>query len=128
MSGRPVFSTIDEYIASFPPELQKILQELRAVIRAAAPACSERISYAMPTFFWHRNLVHFAAYDRHIGFYPGPEAIEKFQQEFSVFKSSKGAVQFPLDQPLPFDLIARVVQYRVQVEQERAASMVSKKK
>lgn len=107
------FSTIDEYIAQFPQDIQRILQELRVTIRAAAPDASEKISYQMPTFFLNGNLVHFAAQRKHIGFYPVPSGIAAFQQELTAYKSSKGAVQFPIDQPLPLDLVRRIVEFRV---------------
>jgi uncharacterized protein YdhG (YjbR/CyaY superfamily) len=107
------FDSIDEYIATFSEDIQKILQELRAVVKAAAPEATEKISYQMPTFFLKGNLVHFAAYNKHIGFYPTPSGIEAFQEELSVYKSAKGSIQFPIDQPLPFDLIRRIVHYRV---------------
>ena len=107
------FSTIDEYIAQFPQDLQRILQELRVTIRAAAPDASEKISYQMPTFFLNGNLVHFAVQKKHIGFYPAPSGIAAFQQELTAYKSSKGAVQFPIDQPLPLDLVRRIVEFRV---------------
>lgn len=106
------FQNIDEYINSFPPAIQKILQELRAVIKASAPAAEEKISYQMPTFALHGNLVHFAAYKNHIGFYPSPSGIEAFKPELTAYKSAKGSVQFPIDQPLPLELISRIVKYR----------------
>ena len=107
------YNTIDEYIATFPLEVQKILQELRQTIHAAAPQATEKISYQMPTFYLHGNLVHFAAYKHHIGFYPAPTGIEQFARELSRYEGSKGAIRFPIDQPLPLDLIARIVKYRV---------------
>jgi uncharacterized protein YdhG (YjbR/CyaY superfamily) len=105
--------TIDEYIAGFPPEIQLLLQRIRAIIRQAAPAATEKISYQMPTFYLKGNLVHFAAFKNHIGFYPAPTGLEAFQAEIAQYKHSKGAVQFPLDRPLPEDLIRRIVEYRV---------------
>lgn len=110
---RARFSSIDEYIAAFPAEIQARLQALRAAIRAAAPEAEERISYQMPTFYLHGNLVHFAAFKHHIGLYPMPGAITAFQQELSGFVSSKGAVQFPLDRPLPLELVSQIVRFRV---------------
>jgi uncharacterized protein YdhG (YjbR/CyaY superfamily) len=106
-------TTIDEYIAVFPEDIQGELQKLRTVIHTAAPDATEKISYQMPTFYLNGNLVHFAALKNHIGFYPTPSGIENFKEELKSYKSSKGAVQFPLDQPLPLDLIARIVQFRV---------------
>ena len=110
---RPHFNTIDEYIATFPLEVQKILNSLRQTVHAAAPQATEKISYQMPTFFLHGNLVHFAAYKNHIGFYPAPSGIEQFAGELSRYEGSKGAIRFPIDQPLPMDLITRIVKYRV---------------
>lgn len=107
--------SIDEYIAGFPVETQKVLNELRALICAAAPAVTETISYAVPTFDLNgRHLVHFAGYEKHIGFYPTPSGIEAFKEELKPYKCAKGSVQFPLAQPLPTDLIRRIVQFRVE--------------
>jgi uncharacterized protein YdhG (YjbR/CyaY superfamily) len=106
-------SSIDEYIAQFPAEIQQKLQEIRAVIHAAAPEATEKISYQMPTFCLHGNLVHFAAFKKHIGFYPVPSGIAAFEEELAPYKRSKGAVQFPLDEPIPTELIGRIVQFRV---------------
>lgn len=105
---------IDEYIADFPPETQTLLTEIRGIIARAAPEATEKISYAMPTFYLKGNLVHFAGYKNHIGFYPAPSGITAFQEELSVYKNSKGAVQFPLDRPLPKDLISRIVKFRAE--------------
>ncbi len=121
MDPRHSLKDIDEYIALFPDEVQKKLREIRAVIKAAAPEATETISYQMPTFKLHGNLVHFAAYPNHIGFYPAPQGIEKFKEELSNYKGSKGAVQFPIDQPVPLDLIRRMVEYRVQGNLANAA-------
>ena len=110
---------IDEYISSFPGETQEILHKLRKIIRENAPEATETIGYGMPTFKLKKNLVHFAAYKSHIGFYPTPSGIEKFQEELQSYKSSKGAVQFPINEPLPFDLIARIVRFRVEEENQR---------
>ncbi|MCU0486294.1 MAG: DUF1801 domain-containing protein [Anaerolineales bacterium] len=107
------YNTIDEYIATFPAEVQKLLQEMRATIRAAAPEAQEKISYQMPTFYLKGNLVHFAAHQKHIGFYPAPSGIEAFQAELAVYKGAKGSVQFPINQPLPLDLVRRIVEYRL---------------
>src|SRR5438105_4226291 len=94
--------TIDEYIAGFPPDVQAILQKIRLTIRKAAPAAEETIKYQMPTFTLNGNLVYFAAFKKHIGFYPIPTGVEKFKQELSAYKTAKGSVQFPLDQPMPY--------------------------
>jgi uncharacterized protein YdhG (YjbR/CyaY superfamily) len=104
--------TVDDYIRSFPEEVQHILEEVRATIRNEAPEATETIKYAMPTYVYKGNLVHFAAYKNHIGFYPAPVGIESFQKELSVYKGGKGSVQFPIDQPMPLDLIARIVAFR----------------
>ncbi len=122
------YNTIDEYIATFPDDIQKKLKEVRAVIKAAAPEASEKISYQMPTFFLFGNLVHFAAFKNHIGFYPAPRGIEEFQKELSVYKGAKGSVQFPLDQPMPLDLISRIVKFRVKDNLASAAAKGKKKK
>ncbi len=114
MDSHPTgYTTIDEYIALFPAEIQAILQELRATIRANAPEAEEKISYQMPTFFLYGNLVHFAAHKNHIGFYPTPSGIEAFAKELSVYKGAKGSIQFPIEQPLPLELIAKIVRFRV---------------
>lgn len=105
-------ATIDEYIAAFPEAIQTRLQEIRQAIRSAAPEAVERISYQMPTFYLNGNLVHFAAHKNHIGFYPTPSAIQAFRSELSAYHWAKGSVQFSLDQPLPLDLITRMVKFR----------------
>jgi len=119
--------TIDEYIAGFPAEVQKILQKIRKTIHEAAPEAQEKISYQMPTFFLQGNLVHFAAFKEHIGFYPVPTGIEKFKKELSVYKQGKGSVQFPLDQPMPYDLITKIVKFRVKENLAAAAAKAKKK-
>lgn len=113
MSSRKKFQTIDEYITEFPEDIQEILEKMRKVIHDAAPEAEEAISYGMPTFKLHGNLVHFAAYKNHIGFYPTPSGIEAFKEEISEYKSSKGAVQFPLNEPIPYDLVKKMVIFRV---------------
>ncbi|MBE0653033.1 MAG: DUF1801 domain-containing protein [Bacteroidales bacterium] len=110
---RTSVTSIDEYIRSFPPEIHRLLEQIRDTIKQAAPEAEEVINYAMPTFKLNGNLVHFAAYKNHIGFYPTPSGIEAFKEKLSVYKSSKGAVQFPLDKPLPLDLIKEIVKFRV---------------
>jgi len=105
--------TIDEYIQQFSAEVQAILEELRKVIKDSAPKAEEKISYQMPTFYLYGNLVHFAAFKNHIGFYPAPTGIEAFKQELSVYKGAKGSVQFPINKPLPYELISEIVKYRV---------------
>lgn len=106
-------ATIDEYIATFPQDLRSLLEQLRQTIRQAAPEATEKISYQMPTFHLNGNLVHFAAYKHHIGFYPTPGGIIAFQEELKGYKTSKGAVQFPIDKPLPLNLIGKIVRLRV---------------
>jgi uncharacterized protein YdhG (YjbR/CyaY superfamily) len=122
------FSSIDEYIATFPADIQAILQELRATIHAAAPEATEKISYQMPTFYLKGNLVHFGAFTNHIGFYPAPRGIEAFQKELSAYKGSKGAVQFPIDEPLPLELVSRIVRFRVEENLKIAEEKARKKK
>jgi len=112
-SDKAAYKSIDEYIMTFPQEVQKILKELRAVIKAAAPEAEEKISYQMPTFYLKGNLVHFAAYKRHIGFYPAPSGIEAFKEELSDYEGAKGSVRFPIDKPLPLELISKIVKFRV---------------
>ncbi|WP_308723283.1 iron chaperone [Paenibacillus polysaccharolyticus] len=104
---------VNEYIAAFPADVQLKLQRLRQIIREAAPLAEEKISYKMPTYAQHGNLVHFAAYTKHIGFYPAPSGILAFKEQLSRFKGAKGSVQFPLDEPLPEELIRQIVEFRV---------------
>ncbi|MEO5999531.1 MAG: DUF1801 domain-containing protein [Chitinophagaceae bacterium] len=119
---------IDEYIAGFPKNVQKMLEDLRKTIRKAAPDAEETIGYAIPTFKLKGNLVHFAGYKNHIGFYPAPSGIEEFDKELSVYKGSKGSIQFPIDQPLPLDLVSRIVKFRVKKNLEKTQIKVKKKK
>lgn len=116
---------IDSFIAGFPAEVQAILQELRALIHREAPGCAEDIKYGIPTFVLNGNLVHFSAYKSHIGFYPGASGIAHFANRLQQYKLSKGTVQFPLGQTLPFDLIAEIVRFRVG---ENLAKKTKKKK
>lgn len=121
------FTTVDEYIRLYSPEIQEKLQAIRQVIKENVPeATEEKISWRMPTYAFHGNLVHFAAFQKHIGFYPAPEGIEAYQDQLAKYKTSKGAVQFPLDKPLPMDLIAEIVRYRVE-ENTRLAENKKKK-
>ena len=119
-TGQTAPKTIDEYIAGFPQEVQEILEKVRRTIRKAAPDAEETIKYQMPTFTLEGNLVHFAAFKKHIGFYPVPSGIEKFKKELSVYEGGKGSVRFPLDKPIPFGLISRIVKFRVKENLERA--------
>jgi len=107
------FRSIDEYIATFPKETQKILKEIRATIKAAAPDAEEKISYQMPTFFLIGNLIHFAAFKKHIGIYPIPSGTEAFKDEIARYKTAKGSIQLPLNEPMPLKLISRIVKFRV---------------
>lgn len=109
------YKDIDDYISTFPEDLQDVLQEIRKIIRDEAPDATEAISYQMPTFKLNgKNLVHFAGWKHHIGFYPTPSGTTAFSKELKAFNPAKGSVQFPLDQPIPFDLIRKIVQYRVE--------------
>lgn len=118
--------TIDEYIASFPKDIQKLLKEMRATIQKAAPKAEEAIKYAMPTFVLNGNLVHFAAFKNHIGFYPAPQGIEEFKKELSKYKGAKGSVQFPLDQPLPLSLVTKIVKFRVAMNMDKVKTKKKK--
>ena len=109
----PRYSSIDKYIQSFPEDVQKKLTQIRLLIRKVAPEAQERISYRMPAFYLHGNLVYFGAHAHHIGFYPTSSGVTYFADELGHFRSSKGAIQFPMDQPLPIDLIRRIVEFRV---------------
>ena len=112
--SRSTATSIDEYIAEFPPETQKVLEELRALIKAEAPDATETISYAIPTFDLNgRHLVHFAAFAQHIGFYPTGSGVEAFREELKPYKSGRGSVQFPLGEPMPADLIRRIVRFKI---------------
>ena len=113
MASRSSATSIDEYIAQFPPETQRILEEMRALIRSSAPDATETISYAIPTFDLNGHLVHFAGFKRHVGLYPTGSGVAAFQEELKPYKCGKGSVQFPLDQPIPGDLIRRIVCFRV---------------
>jgi uncharacterized protein YdhG (YjbR/CyaY superfamily) len=121
MASRSTANSIDEYIAGFPPETRQVLQEMRALVKAAAPEATETMSYAIPTFDLNgRHLVHFAGYPRHIGFYPVPTGIEAFKEELKPYKQGRGSVQFPLGRPMPMDLIRRIVEFRVEENSGKA--------
>lgn len=107
-------STIDAYLENFPTDIRQLLEAMRQTIREAAPGATECINYGIPTFQLHGNLVHFAAFKNHIGFYPGPSGIEAFKDELSLYKGAKGSVQFPLEQPLPLSLLRKIVLFRVE--------------
>ena len=117
---QPAAKNIDEYIAGFPPDVQEILQKVRTTIRRAAPQAQETISYQMPTFRLEGNLVHFAAFKNHIGLYPTPSGTERFRKELSSYETGKGSIRFPLDKPIPYDLIAKIVKFRVKENVVRA--------
>jgi uncharacterized protein YdhG (YjbR/CyaY superfamily) len=122
MANRPTAHSIDEYVADFPIETQKVLEELRALIKASAPGATETISYAIPTFDLNgKHLVHFAGYERHVGLYPAPSGLEAFKEALMPYKQGKGSVQFPLGQPLPTDLIRRIVEFRVAENTSKAS-------
>ncbi len=123
-----MYIDIDEYIAGFPRPTQEILEKLRATISQAAPEAEETINYQIPTFNLKGNLVHFAAFKEHIGFYPTPSGIEAFKKELSVYSGAKGSVRFPLDKPIPFELISKIVKYRVRENLARAEEKYKKKK
>lgn len=127
-SNKISYKSIDEYISKFTPEIQEILTMLRSVIKESAPEAQEKISYQMPTFVLHGNLVHFAAYKNHIGFYPTPSGIEAFKQELSGYKGAKGSIQFPIGKPLPYELISSIVKYRVAENTQKAQDKLKKKK
>ncbi len=118
---------VDEFIAGFPTEVQQILQKLRETIQQTAPDAEESINYGIPTFKLEGNLVHFAAYKNHIGFYPGPSGLQAFQEELAGFKGAKGSVQFPLNKPLPWDTIMKLVKFRVEENRTKALAKAQKK-
>jgi uncharacterized protein YdhG (YjbR/CyaY superfamily) len=126
-TGQTAPKNIDEYIAGFPQDVQEILGKIRMTIRRAAPDAQETIKYQMPTFTLKGNLVHFAAFKKHIGFYPVPTGIEAFKHELSVYEGGKGSVKFPLDRPIPFGLISRIVKFRVKENLKRAETKAKKK-
>jgi uncharacterized protein YdhG (YjbR/CyaY superfamily) len=119
--------TIDEYIAGFPIEVQELMQKLRATIRKAAPRAIEKISYQIPTFRLHGNLVHFGGFKKHIGFYPGAAGTAKFKRELSAFKGAKGSVQFPYTESIPLALVTKIVKFRVKENMAKAAATTKKK-
>jgi uncharacterized protein YdhG (YjbR/CyaY superfamily) len=118
---------IDDYIAGYPKEVQAILKKIRTTIRKAAPKAEEAMSYQMPTFKLKGNLVHFAAFKNHIGFYPAPTGIEQFKKELAIYQTGKGTLQFPLDKPMPLGLISKIVKFRVKENLARAEAKEKKK-
>ena len=127
MKAEQTIQTIDAYIAGCNEEVRPLLEKIRATIRKAAPEAEETISYQMPTFRLHGNLVHFMAHTKHIGFYPAPSGIAAFQHELAGYVSAKGSVQFPLNQPIPYALIREIVQFRVKENQDKAQAKPQKK-
>ncbi|OPJ64363.1 iron chaperone [Clostridium oryzae] len=121
------YKSIDEYILQFSPEVQEILKTLRKVIKEAAPDAEEKISWGMPTFVLHGNLVHFAAYKNHIGFYPSPSGIDAFKEELSEYKGAKGSVQFPIKKLIPYELISKIVRFRAAENIKNAQEKLKKK-
>jgi uncharacterized protein YdhG (YjbR/CyaY superfamily) len=113
-------TNIDDYIAAYPEDIQQLLQTIRATIHQAAPEAEEAIKYGIPTFTLNGNLVHFGGYKNHIGFYPAPMGIEAFKEETKIYEAGKGTLQFPIDKPLPLDLINRIVKFRVEKNLEKA--------
>jgi uncharacterized protein YdhG (YjbR/CyaY superfamily) len=120
-------ASIDGYIEKFSPDVQARLNQMRTTIRKAAPRATEKISYQIPTFYYNGNLVHFAAFKEHIGFFPTPSAISAFSEELKEFKTAKGSVQFPLKDPLPLKLVTRMVKYRVAENSRKPAKALFKK-
>lgn len=130
MLSKPEIKDVESYLASFPAATQKLLKQLRSTIRKAAPQAEEHIGYQMPAYKLHGPLVYFAGYEKHIGFYPGASGIENFKKEISIYKNAKGSVQFPLDRPLPLDLVKQIVQFRIEknLEKEELKKLKKKKK
>jgi uncharacterized protein YdhG (YjbR/CyaY superfamily) len=120
-------ATIDEYIAQFPHDVQEKLQKIRSIVKQAAPDAKEKISYQMPTFDLYGNLVHFAAYKNHIGFYPTPSGITTFDEELAQYKKAKGSAQFPLNKPIPYELITKIIEFRVIENIRKAEDKVGRK-
>ena len=116
------FKNIDAYIATFPKEVQVILEQVRTAIKSSAPKAEEAISYNMPAFKYHGMLVYFAGYKNHIGFYSLPSGHKTFEKELSIYKQGKGSVQFPIDKPMPLALIKKIVKFRVKENLEKAAT------
>lgn len=121
-----LISTIDEYIAGFPPDIQEILEQVRATVKKSAPEAEETISYGMPAFKQNGHLVYFAAFKNHIGFYPIPSGMEQFKAELAGYKTGKGSVQFPLDEPMPLALISKIVKFRVKENEKKSATKKKK--
>jgi len=125
-SSKKTPQTIDEYMADFPAQTQTIMGQIRDLIHEIAPEATEKISYGIPTFVLGQNLVHFAAYPHHIGFYPASSGITHFEEELKNYETSKGTVRFPLDKPIPYDLVRRITEFRVTENRTRAKAKRSK--
>lgn len=121
---RTKFNSIDEYIAGFPEGTQRILEQIRATVKKAAPEADETIKYEMPTFTLKGNLIHFAAFKNHIGFYPIPKGNEELTKDLLVYRAAKGTLRFPIDKPIPLELISRVVKFRVKENQEKRKTKI----
>lgn len=121
-------NSIDAYIAGFPEDVQVILEKIREIVRKAAPEAQEAMKYQIPTFVLNGNLVHFAAFRKHIGFYPTPSGIEKFKEALSAYHSAKGSVQFPLDSAIPYTLIKKIVRFRVNENNAKHRATAKSKK
>lgn len=119
-SNESASSEVDEFIARYPADVQKVLQKIRGIIREVAPEAKETINYGIPTFTLNGNLVHYSALTNHIGFYPTPSGIEKFKKELSKYEGAKGSVKFPLDEPIPYELIRKITEFRVKEQQAKA--------
>ncbi|PJZ70875.1 hypothetical protein CH373_06315 [Leptospira perolatii] len=122
-----LFHSVPDYIKTYPSEVQKILREVRSTITKIAPKAEEKISYHIPSYYLNGPLVSFAAYKKHIGFYPGAAAIAKFKKELSSYKSARGSVQFPIDAPMPLELIRKIVKFRLQVNSSKPTKKIAKK-
>jgi uncharacterized protein YdhG (YjbR/CyaY superfamily) len=127
ITGTPI-TNVDEYIDRFPKTTQKLLKQLRATIKKAAPGAEEIISYQMPAYKHNGRLLYFAGYNHHVGFYPMASGIARFKKEIAGYKNAKGSVQFPLDQPLPVDLVTKMVSFRVKENLEKTELKLKKKK
>lgn len=127
-SGADGSAAVDAYLAGFPEEVRQVLEQVRAAIRAAAPDAQETIKYGLPTFVLHGNLVHYGGFKQHVGFYPVPSGIEAFRAELARYPQGKGSVRFPLDEPMPLDLIARIVRYRVEENARRARERAGRRR
>lgn len=118
---------VESYIATFPKKTQELLEQMRQTIKKVAPTATEKIGYGIPTFVLDGNLVHYAGYKNHIGFYPGAAGIEQFKEELSIYKGAKGSVQFSLDKPLPLRLVSEITKFRIAQNEQKSASKRNKK-